>query len=175
MAIPSSRPSTLRRRQRCPPGHRRSTVSHPPAAARPTAERALQTSFVPFASPLGTTLCATNQKNDHSMKNRPTHLCRTFLYLNTIYPNSFREASHQGDLFGIAGQLIGCFQAEGQIFQRRMIHHPGQRLLSNAALPDPGVAVLVGAAGIHTVIQMNSPQPLRWPGQIPSKRRPDRE
>ena len=100
------------------------------------------------------------------MKNRPTHLCRTFLYLNTIYPNSFREASHQGDLFGIAGQLIGCFQAEGQIFQRRMIHHPGQRLLSNAALPDPGVAVLVGAAGIQTVIQMNSPQPLQSDGPV---------
>ena len=32
--------------------------------------------------------------------------------------------------------------------------------------PDPGVAVLVGAAGIQTVIQMNGPQPLQSDGPV---------
>ena len=51
-----------------------------------------------------------------STVSRPIHSYRAFLYLNVIYPNSFREASHQGDLLGVAGQFVRRFQAKGQIF-----------------------------------------------------------
>ena len=51
-----------------------------------------------------------------STVSRPVHSYRAFFYLNVIYPNSFREASHQGDLLGVAGQFVRRFQAKGQIF-----------------------------------------------------------
>ena len=49
------------------------------------------------------------------------------------------------DLFAVAFQLIGGFQVKGQIFEGGMVDDADHGVQADAAFPDPGMAVLVGA------------------------------
>ena len=66
---------------------------------------------------------------------------------------------HEGDLPGVARQVVGGLQAERQVLQGRVVHDPGQGLQTDAAFTDAGVAVLPGAAGVQAVVEVDGLQP----------------
>ena len=73
----------------------------------------------------------------------------------------FRLFSHQGNLFCIARQFVGRLQTEGQMFQRRMPHHAGQRLQTDFSFADAGMPILSGAQRVLAVIQVNRLQSMQ--------------
>ena len=74
-----------------------------------------------------------------------------------VFPNGAQSR----DLFAPPRELVvRGLQVEGQIAQRGVLCHRRERLEADVALPDAGMAVLMRAAGIQAVVQMDGFQPV---------------